>query len=430
MPHDVELHPSVSAKPERLSRADAAWLRMEGPTNPMVITALMTYAEPLSLRDLESFVDQRLLTNVRFRQRLVPGSRLQPATWALDPGFDAGGNLHHVALPRPGDDRELQRMVSDVMSRPLDARRPPWELYLVDAYAGGSALIVRLHHAVADGSALVRLLQSVTGGATEATPPVTHPAGRRPHRGPLARGGRAMAALGRLLLLPGDPRTSLRGAPGTAKRAAWSRAMPLAAIKEIAHGHDATMNDVFATLVAGGLRRYLEARGENRGDLEVRAVVPVNLRHEDDAATLGNRFGLVFLGLPLGIASPQERLREIARRTLALKESEEAVATFAMLEATALVTDAIDELVVNLFAAKATLVLTSVKGPADPVLLAGRRVRSMAFWAPQAGRVGLGLSLFSYAGEARVGVVSDAKVVAKPEEIVADFESDLDVLSH
>jgi hypothetical protein len=129
------------------------------------------------------------------------------------------------------------------------------------------------------------------------------------------------------------------------------------------------------------------------------------------------------------MASPEERLREIARRTHMLKDSEEARVTFAILEGMALAPDSVDDLVVDVFEAKATLVLTSVPGPVAPVSLAGRRVRSMAFWAPQAGRLGLGMSVLSYAGEARVGVVSDARLVAEPREIVLGLEADLDVLS-
>lgn len=411
---------AVTAKTERLSFADTAWLRMDSPTNPMIITALATYDEPLPLDEVESFIQTKLLPVTRFRQRLA----LHPARWEIDADLDWTGQLHHVALPEPGDDRELERLVSDVMSRPLDPRRPLWEIHLVDGYGKGSALVVRVHHALADGIALVRLLGVLTGDGSPSVRPIAHE-----DRNALVRGGRAVVAAGRLVALPGDPKTSLKGRLGTIKRAAFTRAIPLVDLKAIAHARGAKLNDVFATIVAGGLRRRLAARGEIREGLEVRAVVPVNLRPDAGPFTLGNRFGLVFLALPLWIDSPEDRLREIVRRTHALKDSEEAVVTFAILEAMAVAGETIDNLIVDIFQTKATLVMTSVPGPLHPVTFAGGRVRSFVFWAPQAGRLGLGVSILSYAGEVRIGVASDARALPEPGEIARGIEAELAALA-
>lgn len=409
---------------EHLSLADHAWLRMDAPTNPMVVTAIVTFSEPFAMRDLEAFVEEHLLPNVRFRQRLVPGSRLRGARWETDRDFDLAGHLHHVALPSPGDDAALAALVGDLMSTPLDPARPRWHVHLVDGYGGGNALVFRLHHAIADGVALVNLLHAISGIAAPPIPAIAvHQGARGRHR--LANALPFAESIGRLMVLRADPRTALKGELGKNKRAAWSSAMSVPALKAVAHHHEATVNDLFASLVAGGLRRYLVRRDTVRDGLEVRAVVPVNLRSEQDAGGLGNRFGLAFLGLPLGIGSPAARLREIARRTRALKAGPEAAATFAVLEGMALATPGIDDLVVDIFQAKATLVLSSVKGPTSPVCIGGRRAQSMAFFAPQAGGLALGVSLLSYAGEARVGIASDARVIGQPAEIAADIEAEL-----
>lgn len=413
----------VSMHVERLSLADHAWLRMDGPTNPMVITALVTFAERLSMRDLEAFAEHHLLPNVRFRQRLVPGTGLRAARWEWDRDFDVAGHLHHVAVPSPGDDAALARLIGDLMSAPLDPARPRWHVHLVDAYGEGSALVFRLHHAIADGVALVKLPHAVAGMTAPTTSVAPAHDGGGGHR--LANVLPFAESIGRLLLMRPDPPTVLKGDLGKDKRAAWSGAIPLPAIKAIARHHEATVNDVFAALVAGGLRRYVARRDTVRDDLEVRAVVPVNLRSDVDGAALGNRFGLAFLGLPLGIGSPVARLHEIVRRTRALKAGPEAAATFAVLEGMALATPGVDDLVVDVFQAKATLVLSSVKGPTSPVSIAGRRVRSMAFFGPQAGGLALGVSLLSYAGEARVGIASDARVIANPADISSDIETEL-----
>jgi diacylglycerol O-acyltransferase len=430
---------------EPISPADSAWLRMDAPDNPMVITGLFTFAEPLAPAELAAFVEARLLPFERFRQRLAPQKHGRRPRWELDPDFQLRAHVHHLALPRPGSDAELAEVVSDAMSAPLDMRTPLWHMHLLDGYAGGCALLFRVHHALADGLALVHLLEAM--GATGRPPAQARGTGsletvsqgfaRALHeiaahpsaaRDALERGAQEARAAGRLLALPRERVTSLKGALGTEKRAACTGPIDLAALRSVAHRDDAKVSDVFATLVAGGLRRYLCARGEATDGLELRAVVPVNLRHDDGAQALGNQFGLMFLGLPVGIASPRQRLLEIVGRTRALKESGEAAVTYAILESMAFAPDALDDLVVDVFEAKATLVMTSVVGPTETAIFAGHPVRSMAFWAPQAGRLGLGVSILSYAGEVRIGVASDAKLVAEPREIASGIEAELSVL--
>jgi diacylglycerol O-acyltransferase / wax synthase len=433
----------MSLDVELLSPADQAWLRMETPDNPMVITALLTFAEPLERADLERVIEERLLPLPRFRQRLAPGDDGSAHRWELDADFDLRGHLRHVALPSGDDNHELQTMVSDCMSTPLDSRRPLWQVHHVEGYLGGSAVICRMHHALADGIALVRLLLSLAEPegapswkpsarpttlevarhqlAQEMREMVAHPR----HVVELAQRGAAGAmALGRLLALSREPATSLKGPLGANKRAAWSRSIELAQLKDLAHRHDAKVNDVLAALVSGAVRRYLRNHGEHVGT-EVRAAMPVNLRSAGEEPALGNRFGLVFLGLPIELESPVARLREVARRTRALKVSGEAAATFAVIGALAFGSDAVDDMIVDLFEAKATLVLTSVAGPDKPVHAFGRRVSSIAFWVPQAGRLGLGVSMFSYAGNVRIATASDAKRIASPSEFVEAIEADL-----
>jgi WS/DGAT/MGAT family acyltransferase len=431
---------------EPLSPADQAWLRMDAPDNPMVITAVLTFAEPLSPADVEQLLHERLLPFPRFRQRLAPGNRPSVRRWAIDADFDLRSHLRHIALPSGDADRELQAMVTQCMSTPLDPRRPLWQVQLVDEYRGGSALVWRMHHALGDGVALVKLLRSLAEPQeASAWKPASQPlalatAGRRlakevrdvaahPRRAvDLAqRGASGAMALGRLLALPREPATSLKGPLGANKLSAWSRSIELARLKDLAHRHDAKLNDVLATLVSGALRLYLLKRGECTG-VGVRAAVPVNLRTTAEEPALGNRFGLVFLDLPIELASPAERLHEVTRRTRALKDSGEAAATFALIGALAFGSDAIDDLVVRLFEAKATLVLTSVAGPSEPVQVFGRRVSNMAFWVPQAGGLGLGVSMLSYAGQVRIAAASDAKRMARPSEFIEAIEADLAAL--
>ncbi|HEX8950717.1 MAG TPA: wax ester/triacylglycerol synthase domain-containing protein, partial [Polyangia bacterium] len=172
---------------ERLSAVDAAWLRMDSPTNRMMITSVLTFDEPIDFGALARLLEERLLPHERFRQRVVDGAR--GPSWELDPEFDLRSHLHHVALPEPGDRATLAELVSDLMSSPLDRTRPLWQAHLVDGIeGGGAALVVRLSHCIGDGIALVRLLLSLTDDARGAAP--QHVGRELPHVAGLLRRAR------------------------------------------------------------------------------------------------------------------------------------------------------------------------------------------------------------------------------------------------
>jgi hypothetical protein len=155
----------------------------------------------------------------------------------------------------------------------------------------------------------------------------------------------------------------------------------------------------------------------------------VNLRPTSSAAAaLGNHFGLAFVGLPVGLADPLDRVFEVRRRTAAMKDGPEASVTFQVLRALGTAPRPVFDGAVDLFGAKATLVVTNVAGPHAPVMMGGARLRQCMFWVPSAGRLALGVSLLSYAGRVFVGVQSDAGVLAHPERLVDGFLSELDLL--
>ena len=214
------------------------------------------------------------------------------------------------------------------------------------------------------------------------------------------------------------------------KRAAWSAPFPLDDVKLIKNALGGTINDVLVTAVAGGLRRYLVAAGDdvgnaNNGGLEIRAALPVNLRDDADNGKLGNKFGLVFLTLPIYIEEPLMRLAEVRRRMLELKRSAEAPVTLGILGAMGLGTDAFREFVVRTLEPKATVVLTNVPGPPIPLYLAGQRIQELMFWVPQAGRLGVGISILSYAGNIHLGIATDAGLVPDPERVLAGVHEEL-----
>jgi WS/DGAT/MGAT family acyltransferase len=189
-----------------------------------------------------------------------------------------------------------------------------------------------------------------------------------------------------------------------------------------------TVNDVLLAAVAGALRRYLARHGAVPHALRLRAVVPVNLRSADDAATLGNRFGLVFLPLPVGLDTPLDRLGALKRHMDAIKRSAEAYVVYGLLRFVGATAATIEGAAVSLLGQKATAVMTNVPGPQEPLYLCGSRIEDLVFWVPQSGRLGLGVSIFSYTGRVRIGIAADRGLIADPETLIADYHAALDEL--
>ncbi len=448
-----------------LSSVDHAWLRMEHPTNLMMITGVLTFDAPLEYERVRETLESRLLRFDRFRQRVVE-PRLRSPHWETVPDFDIRNHLHKVTLPAPGDQAALQKIVSHYMSTPLDMRKPLWDFHLIEQYGTGGALIGRLHHSIGDGIALIRVLLSLTDDTPEAAaPPPEEPPRKRRRRGPVgallhraakaARTTRRVTetmrhesieitrnperlldlaklsakvplALGKLTLRPSDPKTIFKGRLGVFKTAAWSEDLSLADVKAVGRITGGTVNDVLLTAMSGGLRRYLLERGEAVEGLNFRAVVPVNLRPVDEPIKLGNKFGLVFLSLPVGIADSLDRLYELKRRMDELKNSPEAVVAFGILNAIGMGPKEVEDIVVTIFGTKATTVMTNVPGPRQQIYLAGSPMRDLMFWVPQSGKLGMGISIISYNGKVNLGVVTDAKLVADPERIIAGFHEEFE----
>ncbi len=412
-----------------LSPVDEAWLRMDSETNAMVITALMQFDAPLSREELDRVIDL-LLANARFRQRVVFHPLMAPR-WEDDPMFDRALHVHRVALPSPGGDAALAEFISDRMATPLDRTRSLWEIHVVEGAGRGATIVVRIHHAMGDGVALVKMMLSMLG-LTEIRPEDVgvRPSAPPAHVGDVARQVADLTkALGKLLLLPFDPPTPLKGTQSRRKRVAWSAPMPLADVKRVAMALGAKLNDVLMGAVAGALREYLTARSAMTDGLEVHAVVPVFFRGAGaGGGGLGNHFGLVFLALPLGEADPIARVRLATERMNAIKATPEASVSFAILAAAGLASIEIERIVVDLFSRKGSLLVTNVPGPPVPLQIVGKTLERMMVWAPTSGHIGVGISLLSYAGNVNLGIAADAALVPEPAQLVEAYEHEMRVL--
>lgn len=432
-----------------LTNADAAWLHMEEPNNPMMVTGMFLFERPVDHEWLRFTLERRLLRYERFRMK-VEFPVLGRPRWALDKDFDIDRHLVSWRLPPQSGESDLLEFVSDLMSSPLEQSAPLWQLHLVQDFQGGSALIARLHHCIADGIALMRVLLDLTD--PEPSPPAERDEQPEVRESPRRRKGPKMHAsreitvrpmemidvarkhlaaagnLGKMLLLEGEPMTPLRGPLGPRKRAAVSRAIPLEDVKAARRRIGGTVNDILVAALTGGLKRYLARRGfEPAPDVSVRAVVPVDLR-QPHHADLGNRFGMVFLALPVGLETPAEQFAEVKRRMDALKSGPQAVVVFGLLSAVGTIPAELQTRVVEFFGSKSTLVVTNVPGPDKQLYLAGQAITSLMFWVPQSGRLGLGVSILSYGGQVRVGVACDDRLVTDPETLVEDFHVAFDEL--
>jgi WS/DGAT/MGAT family acyltransferase len=150
---------------ERMAPADATWLRMDQPANPMVIVGVLMLEGPVDLEDLERSIASRLLAFPRFRQRIE--RRPTGLWWSDDPHFNIDRHIRRARLPGSEGRAELEDFVAGLASQPLDMSRPLWQFHIVERYQGGVALVARIHHAIADGIALIGVMLSLTDSGSE-----------------------------------------------------------------------------------------------------------------------------------------------------------------------------------------------------------------------------------------------------------------------
>jgi WS/DGAT/MGAT family acyltransferase len=425
--------------------ADLAWLHMDRPTNLMVVNVAMWFDGPVDRERVKELCRERLVDRFpRFRQRVVESPvPWRPAAFEDDPRFDLERHFHRVALREPGDEAALLELVADLMARPLDHGKSLWDMYLVEGYGPGCAIICRVHHCMADGVALARVLLSLTDDTTDCpAPPIPLPVPygehAHPHLDPHPRprpNGRPRGvasevgrALRRSLLAGHDTRTVLKGELGVPQRVAVTRPMRLDDVLRAAHATGTTVNDVVLSAIAGAIHGYLLERGSAAD--AIRVAVPLNLRSltEPIPREMGNRFGLGLLTLPIGLQDPRERLCEVHRRMSEIKDSPEGPISFGVLTAAGAAPESIERAFIELWTAKASAVMSNVPGPPQPVYLAGTPVEGILAWAPKPGSLPMSVTIFSYNGAIRASFAVDAGLIPDPDRIVARVEEELDEL--
>ena len=456
----------------RMSRVDTAWLRMDNDVNLMMIVGVWLLTPKVSLQAVRARVADKLLKYDRFRQRVHQDT--MGASWVADEHFDLD---HHVApmplriAPGQTERQALQALCAEMATEPLDPRHPLWQFHLVEDYEGGSALVCRIHHCIADGIALISVMQSITDGGGDpprrrrkeepegdtdwlsdaVVKPLTDLATKaigmygdgvvksldvlsNPQQllGSLdmARTGyKVLSDVAAMALLPDDSPTLLKGKPIGRKAVAWCEPLPLDHVKAVGKGLNCSVNDVLLSCAAGAIGSYLADHGDDPAGKEIRAMVPVNLRPLEKAWQLGNRFGLAPLTLPVGIGNPIERVYAVRSRMAALKGSTQPLLAFGLLAVAGLLIKPAQDALLGLFSRKTTAVMTNVPGPREPLALCGSRVTQCMFWVPQSGHVGLGVSILSYGGGVQFGVITDTQLCPEPQQIIDAFAPEFAALS-
>ena len=491
---------------ERMTKVDTAWLRMDCDANLMMIIGVWQLAPGIKHAAVCERLEGTLLNYSRFKQRVIEDAA--GATWVNDRKFDIANHVLLETLPKPvkapkgqhqqpGQQAALQDRVAELAMQKLDPKRPLWQMHLIEDYAGpdgvkGSALIVRIHHCIADGISLISVTMSLVDGGTP--PPEKRnkeSIAERPDDwltdmfrdtvlkpftditvkalGAVGEGAaRSLGLLGSLsepkaraqsglsssvktstdmakvmlqvikdsaalALMPNDSPTRLKGKPGGAKKVAWCQPIPLEEVKAVSKALNCSINDVLLSCVAGALGEYLKSFGDDVRGQEIRAMVPVNLRPSasdgEHAHKLGNRFGLVPLVLPIGIENPIERVYEVRRRMAALKGSYQPLLAFSLLAVAGLLIKPAQDLMLNIFAKKTTAVMTNVPGPREKLKFCGSTLEQSMFWVPQSGDVGLGVSILSYGGGVQFGVITDSLLCPEPQKIIDEFTPEFAKLS-
>jgi diacylglycerol O-acyltransferase len=394
---------------------------MATPENPMVIGALLRFDERLTLEALEALVRRKLVPHRRFRQHVVEAAHgVGRPSWREDSAFDLRAHVRKLNPPQPVDAAALVGLVSEGMSAPLPRDRSPWIFELVDLAPGGAALLVRIHHCMADGQALVSLLGELADEATPAEEATVRSPSSSSQLDWRRRALGQLTGLFRFLALSSDPSGPLRRPLGGHKRVAWSESIPLDSLKSIARATGHHLTDVLLAGVAGALDRYERVHGQTPRSL--RALLPVALPSKSSADGAGNHFASVFVRLPIAVADPQVRLEAIAREMTALRRWGESGVAIGLTRLAGSVAPGIERRAMRWWSRRASLVVSSLAGPTEPLRVAGHPIRSIVVWAPAPASIGLSLTFFGYAGALHLGALADAAVIDRPEELVAAFQ--------
>ncbi|MBK9795163.1 MAG: DUF1298 domain-containing protein [Holophagaceae bacterium] len=424
---------------ERVASNDAIWLQ-DSATNLMVINAIIV-TDQLDLHTLRATFQRRIFEGPeahrfeRLRCRVTGKGHRQ--YWEKDPDFDLSRHIVTTNGKPLKNLEDIQAYMGQEASHGLDRHRPAWEIQVVERFEkDATALLVRIHHSIGDGEALVSLMFSLmdapfghaNGMAHSVGPPpvADHWLGRflRTAAIPFSAPG---ILLRRLAWVP--DRSTMHGAALSGhKQVAWTRPLDLEVVKKAKQRIGATVNDVLMASVAGAFSTYLAHHGDAAPDRFLISM-PVNVRPPGEVPRCENHFAPVPLELPAGTCNLSHRILAVKTKMDQMKRSAVPVVVYEIQRALlAFLPRALSRGLIDFLANKCTAVVTNITGPSQDLALEGRRVRSLIFWVPQRARIGVGISILSFAGKVQLGIIADEALVPDLAALIEAFEEEFEAL--
>jgi len=445
------------AHKDRLTAVDASFLAQEGRSSHMHVGSVLLFeGPPPSYEEVLEGIESRLHLVPRYRQKLAfPRLQAGRPVWVDDPTFNLEYHVRHTALPQPGELDQLRLLAGRIYSQRLDRSKPLWETWVVQGLADGRfALITKTHHSMIDGIAGVDLASVLFD--TTAVPREVEPEPWTPHpqptaaeliadgvkdfvQAPLSAAGRALGAIqdpGRAVHgvreaaeglgevawanLNPAPRTPLNVPIGPHRRVRWASSR-LEDYKRVKNSLGGTVNDVVLAVMAGALRRWLRSRGVDTKGVELRALVPVSIRTEDERDKLGNRIAAMRGPLPVYAEDPVDRLRIVTEAMTGLKESKQALGAEVIAGLTGFAPPTIlaQASRLNFSTRLFNVIVTNVPGPQFPLYMHGRELQELVPLAFLPENHALAVAIMSYNGGITTGLLADYD--AMPDlELVAD----------
>jgi WS/DGAT/MGAT family acyltransferase len=443
---------------EPLSARDAWFLYAERPETPLDLGTVYIFEGGSRVpggrgaTGLEETVAERIHLVPRYRQRIqrVPFNIAHPV-WVDDPHFDLGAHIRREVLPPPGDGSQVRQLVARILARPLDKRRPLWEMTLITGLRGGRVVIVnRAHHAMVDGVSSLDILTLLLDTDPESyhrepAPPWkprpapsswqilkpmllnlrSQPAHERTRLPVIWRSHRlpwtAMWKLGG---------TMMRRRPDvffnrklSPQRTGRGLKVPLSAFKALKERYGCTVNDAVLAVVSEGLHRWFKSRGETIPS-KVRVFCPVSVRGEEDRGRLGNQISGMVFELPTGDLSIEERLQRIKVTTGDLKRTRQAIAADKLADLAEWAPASLLVLagrVMSTPQAGANINVTNIPGPQFPLYAGGAQLLEVWPFAPLYPTMGLGVAVVSYNGDTYFGLSADPAVVPDVEAFTSNL---------
>jgi diacylglycerol O-acyltransferase / wax synthase len=452
---------------DRLTGLDSSFLHLERDGTQMHVASTTLFEGPAPpYLDFRDHIESRLHLVPRFRQkvRFVPLGQGRPV-WVDDPHFNLTYHVRHTSLPEPGSEQQLRVLAGRIFSQQLDRSKPLWEIWLVEGLKGGRfAIVGKTHHAMVDGVSgvdITTVLFDVEKEPAEAPMelerwvPRPEPNGaqlvgealveRAIYPREIARGLRRMVrgprrffrsatdaavAAGTFAFTGvGAPPSPFNFDIGTHRRFSWVRS-DLADLKQVKNQLGGTVNDVVLAAVSGALGRYMRSRGHPTVGLELRAMVPVSVRTDEERGSLGNRVTSMMAPLPVWCEDPKRRLELIRESMGDLKESRQATGAAVLTQLADFAPPTIAGQAARLQSRQRffNLVVTNIPGPQFPLYLMGRRMDRVFPMVPLAKNQGICVGVMSYDGQVNFGLIADYDGLPDLEDFAKDLEDSIEEL--